>query len=71
VIELDGGVHEHQKGYDRLRDAAIRKLGLRVMRFGNDEVMDQLDWVIEKVKASTLPPRSPSPVERGVRGKVG
>lgn len=73
VVEVDGGVHERQKGYDRLRNAAIRKLGLQVMRFTNEEVMHRMDGVMSKIMALTLPsgsvktslPRSPSPYGRG------
>jgi very-short-patch-repair endonuclease len=38
VIELDGKVHDYQKEYDRERDFIIEKLGLKVVRFQNEEV---------------------------------
>ena len=46
VIEIDGGIHESQKDYDDLRTIIINELGMKVVRFSNDEVM----YNIEKVK---------------------
>ena len=33
VIEIDGGIHETQKDYDKLREQIINKLGIKVIRF--------------------------------------
>jgi very-short-patch-repair endonuclease len=38
VIELDGKIHEYQKCYDQERDLIIKKMGLTVIRFKNEEV---------------------------------
>jgi len=38
VIELDGKIHEYQKYYDQERDLIIKKMGLTVIRFKNEEV---------------------------------
>ena len=38
VIELDGKIHEYQKNYDQERDFIIKKMGLTVIRFKNEEV---------------------------------
>jgi len=46
VVEIDGGIHESQKGYDELRTLIINELGMKVVRFSNDEVMNN----VEKVK---------------------
>ena len=40
VIELDGKIHEKQKYYDRERDLIIERLGLKVVRFKNEETDD-------------------------------
>ena len=48
IIELDGEVHERSdvKEYDLIRNAFMEDLGLRVLRFTNDEVLSKTDWVI-------------------------
>ena len=46
VVEIDGGIHETQKDYDELRTLIINELGIKVIRFSNEEVMNN----IEKVK---------------------
>ena len=40
VIELDGSQHleEEHENADKLRDAELRKLGLRVLRYTNDDI---------------------------------
>ena len=38
VIELDGKIHEYQKNYDQEKDFIIKKMGLTVIRFKNEEV---------------------------------
>jgi very-short-patch-repair endonuclease len=58
VIEVDGAVHnnadvaEHDEG----RQHELEKLGLTVLRFTNDEVLNDIDNVIEKIKR--FPPLS-------------
>ncbi|MDX1590705.1 MAG: endonuclease domain-containing protein [Balneolaceae bacterium] len=37
VIELDGKIHKFQKDYDKDRDLVISKMGLKVVRFKNEE----------------------------------
>ena len=49
IIEIDGGIHETQKDYDKLRSEIINKLGMKVVRFRNEEIENNLDEVIEKL----------------------
>ena len=49
VIELDGGQHGEQVAYDEQRTLFLLTKGFRVMRFWNDEVMQQLDAVLEMI----------------------
>lgn len=51
VIEADGGIHEQQKDYDRLRDYIMKQYGIRVMRFTNEEIVNGSDWVKEQILA--------------------
>jgi len=39
VIEVDGDVHDLQKEEDTRREKVLREMGLRVVRFGNEEVV--------------------------------
>lgn len=39
VVEIDGGVHEQQRDYDKLREQIITDYGVRVIRFTNEEVV--------------------------------
>lgn len=52
VIEIDGGYHERQKEYDSLRTELINQLGIRVIRFKNEEVEKDLTSVLIKLKSS-------------------
>ena len=49
VIELDGDSHYTEEGmaYDQERDQYMASLGIRVIRFTNQQVMQQLDGVME------------------------
>jgi len=51
VIEIDGGIHQEEdaKERDENRTAELERLGLRVIRFTNEEVLADLDRVIHKI----------------------
>jgi very-short-patch-repair endonuclease len=46
VIEVDGGQHDRLEGRDRQRTASIEAEGFRVIRFWNNEVLENLDGVL-------------------------
>jgi len=52
VLELDGGIHEEerQKVHDENRDANLKALGFRIVRFTNDELMEDPDSFLDKVR---------------------
>ncbi len=50
VVELDGNVHDLQKEEDERREKVLSVLGLRVVRFRNDEVVRDLSAVVGKIK---------------------
>jgi len=74
VIELDGGQHaeELHTKRDAARDAYMQAHGYRVLRFWNNDVMQNLNGVLEKIfeaLSMPLPPTpNPSPPLRGGRG---
>ena len=51
VVELDGSQHYEPKGkeYDAERDAYLKSLGLRVLRFGNSDVDVRFDAVRQMI----------------------
>jgi very-short-patch-repair endonuclease len=74
VIELDGGQHgtEIHARQDAERDAFMKSRGYRVLRFWNNDVMQNIDGVLEVIaEALAVPPPptpDPSPPLRGGRG---
>lgn len=51
VIELDGGIHDNieQQEADNERTMELNKLEIKVIRFRNEEVINNIDFVIEKI----------------------
>ena len=66
VIEVDGGQHAEQHCYDTARVQFIREQGFKVLRFWNNEVLQQTDAVLQviwrEVEVSPLP--NPPPLRR-------
>ena len=50
VVEVDGNVHDLQEEEDARREKILREMGLRVIRFGNDQVMRNLSAVMGKIR---------------------
>ena len=50
IIELDGEYHQYRLMDDAERTTILNYLGLRVIRFSNDEIIDNLEGVLIKVK---------------------
>lgn len=58
VIEVDGPIHEYSPEQDAIRQEFLESLGLWVLRFTNERVMDDLDGVVAEIAAAaTSPPR--------------
>ena len=61
VVEVDGSQHQghiHTQN-DAHRDESLKSQGLRVLRFTNRQVVDDLDsvvWFVEEALKSPLPP---------------
>jgi very-short-patch-repair endonuclease len=61
IIEIDGGQHAEQVEYDLQRDARLREQGYTVLRFWNNEVMQQLEGVLEQIRITISLSPGPSP----------
>jgi len=51
VIELDGGQHYSDVGQakDRVRENALKEMGLRVLRFSDRDVLENIGGVMEVI----------------------
>ncbi|MEK7458919.1 MAG: endonuclease domain-containing protein [Patescibacteria group bacterium] len=68
IIEVDGDSHftDEAREYDEARTTAIESLGLTVLRFTNDEVVQDIENVLERIRrfavaqaTHTKPPLTP------------
>jgi len=67
VIEVDGGQHaEEEKDKDIRRDEWLSSQGFKVLRFWNNEVLQNLEGVLETIRVNCLshPPLTP-PIKGG------
>ncbi len=50
VVEVDGEIHFSQQEYDAGRTADLEKYGLKVIRFTNNEITNDIEKVVSKIK---------------------
>lgn len=52
-IELDGGIHfnKEQIEYDEFRTTVLNELGITELRFTNEEIIENVTAVINKIKS--------------------
>lgn len=58
AVEVDGGQHGEAVAYDQRRDAFLASRGFRVLRFWNNQVLQECDAVLEMIRLA---------LEEGVR----
>jgi very-short-patch-repair endonuclease len=74
VIEVYGAIHQDTQEDDALRQTLLESLGLRILRFTNDQVFNHLEHVLQIIEQAALglttEITSPSPknLERGIEG---
>lgn len=73
VIEIDGGQHAAQAGYDLHRAAEMKRLGFQTVRFWNHEVLQQTDAVMGRLRqiAEALTPTLSRKRDRGTATGLG
>ena len=49
IVEVDGSQHRQQESYDRTRTHFLESQGYRVIRYWNNEVLQQGDAVLESI----------------------
>lgn len=72
VIEVDGEYHENEEKqvYDDNRSGELERFGIEVIRFKNEEILENLDLVISKIQNKIDELASPSLPGRGGREGV-
>ncbi len=52
VIEIDGEIHlsKENKESDINRDITLNEFGIQIIRFTNDQVINNLDQIIDEIK---------------------
>jgi very-short-patch-repair endonuclease len=65
VIELDGETHLGKEEEDRIRQDHLEGRGLKVLRFWNNDVFENLDGVLEVIdrecrQRAAVPPKPPT-----------
>jgi very-short-patch-repair endonuclease len=62
VIEVDGSQHAEEKEYDDIRTEKLRTAGFTVLRFWNNEILNEMDAVVQAIWNALNPsPPRPSP----------
>ena len=61
IVELDGGQHANDVVYDERRTAFLTSLGYWVLRIWNNEVIENLDGVLERLHVELLG-ANPNPI---------
>ena len=49
IIELDGGQHIENKRHDDIRTRYLEKLGYQIIRYWNNEVIENFDGVLSDI----------------------
>ena len=49
VVEVDGSQHHEHGDYDKARTQWLESQGYQVLRFWNNEVLDETGSVVEKI----------------------
>jgi len=72
IIELDGDSHNGRATYDCVRTSYLECNGCQVVRFGNDEVIRDLDAVLNAILlACGVDPNAPSPARSSLPSPKG
>ena len=50
IVEIDGGIHDRQVEYDRIREDVLKEMGYRIIRFKNEEVLCNWDDVAKRLE---------------------
>lgn len=71
IIELDGSQHLDQLAADTQRDAWLRTQGFTVLRFWNNDLLQNPDSIRDQILSSIPPQRPPSERPSSPAGTAG
>jgi very-short-patch-repair endonuclease len=54
VVEVDGDIHDLQREEDAQREGVLSEMGLKIVRFRNDEILNNLLIVVKRIKELAL-----------------
>ena len=56
VIEVDGPIHSNmvRKEHDENRTAELDRLGIRVIRFTNQDIKTRIGWVLQTIRQTVI-----------------
>jgi very-short-patch-repair endonuclease len=54
VVEIDGEIHLENEEYDYGRTAELEKYDIKVIRFSNSEVENDIEKVVEEIKSTVI-----------------
>ena len=57
IVEIDGNYHQlpEQQSSDEERTKRLEELGMKIIRFTNDEIIGNIEMVINKIKEELAP----------------
>jgi very-short-patch-repair endonuclease len=63
VVELDGGQHVHASDYDGKRSRFLEQAGYVVLRFWNNEILENMEGVLEVILRALRDKADPIPTQ--------
>ena len=51
IVEIDGEIHKFQKREDKNREKALKELGFTIIRFKNEQILNEFINVIQTLEA--------------------
>jgi very-short-patch-repair endonuclease len=69
IVEVDGDTHPAEDRYDARRTAYFESLGYHVIRFANNDVMENMEGVLGALSEALRHSPSPRPSPQGGREK--
>ncbi len=61
IVEVDGGQHADRIAADERRTAYLQSKGYRVIRFWNNDVLENIDGIIQMIERALSDSPSPNP----------
>jgi very-short-patch-repair endonuclease len=70
VIEIDGGIHlsKENREYDISRETTLNELGIQIIRFTNDQVINNIDHISLDCLSVKIRPRRAAEKKENRRG---